>query len=642
MIAILKQSASNEAVGHIVSWIEKKGLKTDVSRGENETIIGLVGDTTKIDPFLLESMDVVERVQRVSEPFKRANRKFHPEDSVIDCGHGVKIGGDQFQVIAGPCSVEGENLIRIARRVKAAGATMLRGGAYKPRTSPYAYQGMGPAGLDLLCEASAELDMPIVTEIMDPRDVQVFLDKKIDVMQIGARNAQNFPLLKEVGKTQTPILLKRGMSGTIDELLMAAEYIMSEGNDNVILCERGIRTFETRTRNTFDLNAVPVLHHLSHLPVVADPSHATGYTRYVEPMALAATACGANGLEIEVHDEPSRAWSDGAQALTPDQFDDTMRRIRAIREVVCQETMGTVRNARVNQGGPKCAGIVGLGLIGGSFARGYAQAGVRVLAWDPDDDVMTAASMGTVAGELNDKTLGECDIIVLACYPEACIEWLEAHAQALADVTDTEAIMGPVVIDTVGVKGIVCERAFELAREHGFYFVGAHPMAGTQYSGYAHSRADLFQGAPLVLVPPAVDDALKLELLGQVREMVRPLGFGKFSVTSAAEHDRVIAFTSQLAHVVSNAYVKSPTAQVHHGFSAGSYRDLTRVAHLNPQMWSELMIDDADALAFEIDHLIESLGAYSRALKDLDQRYLENLLAEGDRIKRALDDEASH
>ncbi len=245
--------------------------------------------------------------------------------------------------------------------------------------------------------------------------------------------------------------------------------------------------------------------------------------------------------------------------------------------------MGTVRNARVNQGGPKCAGIVGLGLIGGSFARGYAQAGVRVLAWDPDDDVMTAASMGTVAGELNDETLGECDIIVLACYPEACIEWLEAHAQALADATDTEAIMGPVVIDTVGVKGIVCERAFELAREHGFYFVGAHPMAGTQFSGYAHSRADLFQGAPLVLVPPAVDDALKLELLGQVREMVRPLGFGKFSVTTAAEHDRVIAFTSQLAHVVSNAYVKSPTAQVHHGFSAGSYRDLTRVAHLNPR-----------------------------------------------------------
>lgn len=299
--------------------------------------------------------------------------------------------------------------------------------------------------------------------------------------------------------------------------------------------------------------------------------------------------------------------------------------------------MGTVRNARVNQGGPRCAGIVGLGLIGGSFARGYAQAGVRVLAWDPDEDVMVAASMGTVSGELNDETLGECDIIVLACYPEACIEWLEAHAQALADATDTEAIMGPVVIDTVGIKGIVCERAFNLARENGFYFVGAHPMAGTQFSGYAHSRADLFEGAPLVLVPPAVDDSLKLELLSQIREMVRPLGFGKFSVTSAEEHDHVIAFTSQLAHVVSNAYVKSPTAQEHHGFSAGSYRDLTRVAHLNASMWAELMTDNAQYLSQELTYLIDSLAAYRDALEKKDEGQLEELLAEGDRIKRVLD-----
>ena len=334
MIAILRKSASDDAVNHLVSWIEKKGLQTNVSYGENEIVIGLVGDTTKIDPFLLESMDIVERVQRVSEPFKKANRKFHPADTVVDCGHGVKIGGGNFQVIAGPCSVEGKNLLAIARRVKKAGATMLRGGAFKPRTSPYAYQGMGAEGLDLLIEAAGELDMPIVTEVMDPRDVQLFVDRGIDVMQIGARNAQNFPLLKEVGKTQTPVLLKRGMSGTIDELLMAAEYIMSEGNENVILCERGIRTFETRTRNTFDLNAVPVLHYLSHLPVVADPSHATGYTRYVEPMALAACAAGADGLEIEVHDCPEKAWSDGSQALTPDQFDRTMDRIRAIRAVI--------------------------------------------------------------------------------------------------------------------------------------------------------------------------------------------------------------------------------------------------------------------------------------------------------------------
>ncbi len=334
MIAIVKETATQEQLDHFISWIEGRGFKTNVSQGDNETIVGIIGDTTQIDPFLLESMDIIERVQRVSEPFKKANRKFHPEDSVIDCGHGVLIGGGHFQVMAGPCSVEGDNLLRIARRVKAAGATMLRGGAYKPRTSPYSYQGMGEKGLDLLLEASAELDMPVVTEVMDPRDVQLFVDKGVDVMQIGARNSQNFNLLKEVGKTTTPVLLKRGLSGTIDELLMAAEYIMSEGNENVILCERGIRTFETRTRNTFDVNAIPVIHHLSHLPIVGDPSHATGYTRYVRPAAYAATAAGADGLEIEVHDCPSEAWSDGAQALTPEMFEDAMRRIRLIREAV--------------------------------------------------------------------------------------------------------------------------------------------------------------------------------------------------------------------------------------------------------------------------------------------------------------------
>ncbi|WP_117204881.1 3-deoxy-7-phosphoheptulonate synthase [Paratractidigestivibacter faecalis] len=337
MIAIVKGSASEEQLGHFVQWIENRGLKTDVSRGEDETIVGIIGDTTQIDPFLLESMDIIERVQRVTEPFKKANRKFHPEDTVIDCGYGVKVGGGNFQVMAGPCSVEGRNLIEIARAVKAAGATILRGGAYKPRTSPYAYQGMGEKGLDLLMEASAELEMPVVTEIMDPRDVQTFLDHGVQVMQIGARNAQNFTLLKEVGKTQVPVLLKRGMSETIDELLMGAEYIMSEGNPNVMLCERGIRTFETRTRNTFDVNAIPVLHHLTHLPVIADPSHSTGYTRYVRPAAYAAVAAGADGLEVEVHDNPSQAWSDGAQALTPEQFDDAMRRIALIREAVCAD-----------------------------------------------------------------------------------------------------------------------------------------------------------------------------------------------------------------------------------------------------------------------------------------------------------------
>ncbi len=340
MIAVVKDSATPEQLDHFVKWIEDRGFKTNVSRGSDTTIVGIIGDTTQIDPFLLESMGIIERVERVTEPFKKANRKFHPADTVVDCGYGVLIGGGNFQVIAGPCSVEGDNLKVIARAVKKAGATMLRGGAFKPRTSPYTSQGMGEKGLDLLMDAGSELKMPVVTEVMDPRDVQLFLDKGVNVMQIGARNAQNFPLLREVGKTSTPVLLKRGMAETIDEWLMAAEYVMSEGNPNVILCERGIRTFETRTRNTFDVNAIPVLHHLTHLPVVGDPSHSTGYTRYVRPAAYAATAAGADGLEIEVHDCPQRAWSDGAQALTPDQFADAMRRIALIREAVCADIDG--------------------------------------------------------------------------------------------------------------------------------------------------------------------------------------------------------------------------------------------------------------------------------------------------------------
>ena len=336
MIAILKQSASDEAVGHIVSWIEKKGLKTDVSRGENETIIGLVGDTTKIDPFLLESMDVVERVQRVSEPFKRANRKFHPEDSVIDCGHGVKIGGDQFQVIAGPCSVEGENLVRIARRVKAAGATMLRGGAYKPRTSPYSFQGLETEGILDMVKAREATGLPIVSELMSEDRIPEF-EEYVDVVQIGARNMQNFQLLKAVGKMHKPVLLKRGLCNTIEEWIMSAEYIMAGGNEQVIFCERGIRTFEKYTRNTLDLSAVPIIHEKTHLPIIVDPSHATGKANLVEPMMIAAVAAGADGLEVEVHYDPQHAWSDGAQCLTPDAFAQAMAKCRQVAWAIGRE-----------------------------------------------------------------------------------------------------------------------------------------------------------------------------------------------------------------------------------------------------------------------------------------------------------------
>lgn len=286
-------------------------------------------------------------------------------------------------------------------------------------------------------------------------------------------------------------------------------------------------------------------------------------------------------------------------------------------------------------------GIVGLGLIGGSFARAYRSLGATVYALDTNRDTMDASMIETVEAPLDDASIPSCDLIILAAYPEACIEWLEEHAEKLGRISDPDTSRGPIVIDTAGVKEAVCARAFELARVNGFAFVGTHPMAGTQFSGFAHARADLFRGAPMVLVPPETDDARRLTLLDRVHTLLAPVGFGSFSVTSPEEHDRVIAFTSQLAHVVSNAYVKSPTARAHHGFSAGSYRDLTRVAHLNPGMWAELMMDDAKNLSQEIASLIEALDAYRLALEAGDRDRLRMLLAEGDRIKRALDDEAS-
>jgi len=328
MIAVLKTGTTDLQIENLSSWIKLQGLDVHISRGSVHTVIGLVGDTAKIDAELLESLDIVDSVKRISEPFKSANRKFHPDDSVISVGN-TSVGGNIFSVIAGPCSVESEaQVMEIAHAVKAAGATMLRGGAFKPRTSPYDFQGLKADGIEILLEAKKETGLPIVTEIMNANHLSLFED--VDVIQVGARNMQNFELLKELGKTQKPILLKRGLANTLKELLMSAEYIMAGGNENVILCERGIRTFETYTRNTLDLSAVPLLHELSHLPVIIDPSHATGMARLVKPMALAAAACGANGLMIEVHNDPAHAMCDGAQSLTPEAFADVTASVRLV------------------------------------------------------------------------------------------------------------------------------------------------------------------------------------------------------------------------------------------------------------------------------------------------------------------------
>ena len=332
MIAILKQGTTTQQTEHLIGWLQRMNLDVHISQGAEVTVLGLIGDTSRVDMELLASLEIVDSVKRISEPFKQANRKFHPNDTVIDV-NGVKIGGGSFVMMAGPCSVESEEqIIEVAKAVKASGANILRGGAFKPRTSPYAFQGMQGKGIDLLLQAKAETGLPIVTEIMNISTLDLFAD--IDIIQVGARNMQNFDLLKELGKTQKPILLKRGLANTLQELLMSAEYIMSEGNENVILCERGIRTFETATRNTLDLSAVSVLHDLSHLPVIVDPSHATGKARLVPPMALAATAAGCDGLIIEVHNNPACALCDGAQSLTPAQFDALSQRIVKIREAI--------------------------------------------------------------------------------------------------------------------------------------------------------------------------------------------------------------------------------------------------------------------------------------------------------------------
>ncbi len=337
MIAVLKSGTTEVQMNTLIDWLRTQGLDVHVSTGEEYTVLGLIGDTKSVDMDLIGSLDIVDSVKRVSEPFKQCSRKFHPEDTVVTVGgsdsEAVKIGGGHFAVIAGPCSVETEaQVIEVAEGVKAAGATLLRGGAFKPRTSPYDFQGLKADGIELLLEAKRVTGLPIVTEIMNADHLPLFED--VDLIQVGARNMQNFELLKALGKTKKPILLKRGLAATMKELLMSAEYIMAGGNDQIILCERGIRTYETYTRNTLDLSAVPELQTLSHLPVVVDPSHATGVRELVAPMAKAAVAAGADGLMIEVHNDPMHALCDGAQSLTPVMFAELMKKVSVLRDVL--------------------------------------------------------------------------------------------------------------------------------------------------------------------------------------------------------------------------------------------------------------------------------------------------------------------
>ncbi len=332
MIVILKSDPNREQLESLIAWLQSKGIIIHTSVGAERTILGLVGDTSQLDMDLIAALDIVEDVKRVQEPYKNANRKFHPEDTVIQVGN-AQIGGGSLTLMAGPCSVESEDqVVAIAKAVKASGATMLRGGAFKPRTSPYSFQGLGATGLEYLKVARQETGLPIVTELMDLSQLPLFKD--VDVIQIGARNMQNFDLLKAVGHQDKPVMIKRGMSATYEEWLMSAEYVMAGGNENVILCERGIRTFESYTRNTLDLAAIPVLRKLTHLPIIVDPSHATGKSALVAPLAMGAVATGCDGLQIEVHNDPAHALCDGPQSLRPEAFDVLARKLLKLHATV--------------------------------------------------------------------------------------------------------------------------------------------------------------------------------------------------------------------------------------------------------------------------------------------------------------------
>ena len=333
MIVILKENPNPGQLKDLTAWLKSQGVEIHTSHGQRQMILGLVGDTSRLDMDLISALDIVDEVKRVQDPYKAANRKFHPEDTVVELANGVKIGGGHFALIAGPCSVESEEQIcSVALAVKAAGANILRGGAFKPRTSPYSFQGMRERGIQLLLEAKRQSGLPVVTEIMDAAQLPLF--EEVDIIQVGARNMQNFELLHALGHIRKPILLKRGLANTYQELLMSAEHIMSGGNSQVMLCERGIRTFATYTRNTLDLTAIPVLHKLSHLPVIIDPSHASGRSWLVPTMGISAAATGADGLIIEVHNDPEHAWCDGPQSITPAVFQEMVPRVHAVRRAL--------------------------------------------------------------------------------------------------------------------------------------------------------------------------------------------------------------------------------------------------------------------------------------------------------------------
>lgn len=611
MIIVLKPNQRQETINEFVNKLTTNyDVQVNTWVGTQSTVLGLIGDTTAIDSEYVAAQEFVESVKRVQEPYKKANRKFHPDNTVISLPTGQKIGDGSLALIAGPCSVESEDQIcEIAESVKRSGAMFLRGGAFKPRTSPYAFQGMKAEGLELLSKAKKKTGLPIVTEIMSIEHLPLFED--VDIIQVGARNMQNFELLRQLGKTRKPILLKRGLANTIEELLMSAEYIMAEGNEQVILCERGIRTYETMTRNTLDISAVPVIKKLSHLPVIVDPSHASGINWLIEPLAIAAAAIGADGLIIEVHNDPSHALCDGAQSITPVQFDALAAKVKE----AFRNGSGAMKKKIV---------LVGLGLIGGSLAKALKLSTEHeVLGVDiSDETLLDACSCGAIDRKATLQDLEEADMIYLCVYPEEVIRFIEEYGKRLKSDC--------IVTDTCGIKKQVCRQMNLLQANGNFIFVGGHPMAGKERSGFSASDPSIFVGASYLITPCGAPEWA----VEEVSSLAKGMGFGRVVLTTPEKHDQIIAFTSQVPHVLACAYVMSPRCREHQGFSAGSYRDVSRVALINDELWSRLFLDNREALLREIDTLIGNLEKLRDAVAGQEEGELRGLLQAAARIKQ--------
>ena len=627
MVVIMKREFTPEQLEAAVHTMEEGGVKVMVSKGAETTILGAEGNAEHIDQEKLSLLPGVERVMRVTEPYKKANRKYHPEDTVIELSNGRSVGGNRLAVIAGPCSVESEaQIVGVAQAVKASGAAALRGGAFKPRTSPYAFQGMGNDGIRLLQEAKEATGLPIVTEIMSTDNVEMF-EMCVDVIQVGARNMQNFDLLKQLGKTSKPILLKRGLSSTIEEWLMSAEYIMAGGNHRVILCERGIRTFETYTRNTLDLSAVLAVKQLSHLPVVVDPSHACGKAWMVERMSLAAVAAGADGLIIEVHNDPPHALCDGAQSITPAQFDTLMGRLTALAPCVGRELWPALSNEE------ECAMkqtmlIVGLGLIGGSLAlalKGFED--FEIVGVDVSQPTLRYAAEHGVGDRVTEDAAAElpqADVVALALHPQGIVDFLARYRDAFKP--------GALVWDVCGVKTAILEAAQVLPGT--VDFIGCHPMAGTEFSGVEHAFAEMFRDSHFLLVPR--DDS-RPEHIALLERLAAYIGCKDVCRTTAQAHDALIAYTSQMMHLIAVSVCDDPELFQCRGFEGSSFRGCTRVAALDVGLWTQLFSLNQPALLAAVDRLLDNLQSYRDALASGNRAALAEKLAHSAARKREMD-----